>query len=444
MADRAAQARSSITRLLVGYLVVVGLFAGGFALASVLLVRAADRDRAMALIDADIADTMEKVGPPGAAQGARALAIVLARSTAPGDRLYRLSIGDRVIAGLDASVRFARDGAWWASGDPPALARALPLADGTTLLIGRRLVQGELTRRLLVAGTVALLLALAIAAIVGVAAGRRLRRRVGAINAACDRVRMGDLAARAPGSAGGDEFAALAAHVNDMLERIDTLVAGLRDVSNRIAHDLRTPVARLRHNLTIASDAASLDAARHMAGEAVAETDAILQTFEALLDIAEVEAGSTSGLAPLDPGDAVRDAIDLYESVADARGVTIRARLAPAQILGERMLLIRLVANLIDNAIKFSPQGGAVDVDLHEDGDQVILAVRDRGPGIAVDERERVLGRYARGEAARNVPGHGLGLALVTAVAKRHGARIAIDDAAPGLRFTVCFPRFGS
>lgn len=433
---------SSIQRLLIGYLLVMGLLGGGFALSSAMLVRAADRDRVTALIDTDVAATLDKIGGDPAERGDRAFAIVLARSTQSDERLYRLTRKGRVVAGLPASVVFKPEGAFYESDAPPALARRLAIDAETELWVGRRLVQGALTHRLLLIGGVALGLALLLAGIVGIVATRVLRRRVGAINDACDRVRGGDFAARVPLMPDDDEFATLARHVNEMLEQIDSLVAGLRDVSNRIAHDLRTPVARLKNSIEQAADSGTLREARSLAGAAAAETDDILQTFEALLDIAEVEAGSTGGLAPIRLDETVAAALDLYASVAEARSVRLNMRLDPVTILGERMLVIRLAANLIDNAIKFSAPGSTVSVAVVDEGGGAVLRIGDEGPGIPPGERDRVLGRFQRGAAVRQIAGHGLGLALVTAVAKRHGALIEMEDAGPGLVVSVCFNRY--
>ena len=435
---------SSIQRLLIGYLMVMGLLGGGFAVGSALLVRAADRDRAIALIDTDVAETLDKIGRDPATRRDRAFAIVLARSAVPSERMYRLTEDGRVVAGLAPSVPLRRDGALYESASPPGLARRIAIDRDTDLWIGRRLEQGALTRRLLTIGGVVRAIALLVADAVGGVAIRELRRRVTAINDACDRVRGGDFAARAPGDASADEFAALSRHVNEMLERIDSLVAGLRDVSNRIAHDLRTPLARLRNSIEQAASADTLPEAQSLAGAAAGETDDILQTFEALLDIAEVEAGSTGGLAPIRLDEAVAAAVDLYASVAEARSIRLNTRLDRVTILGEKMLVIRLAANLIDNAIKFSPAGSIVQVSVTEADGAALLSVRDPGPGIPAEERDVVLGRYQRGKTVRHVAGHGLGLALVTAVAKRHGARVELDHADPGLEVSVRFKPFAA
>lgn len=422
---------------------VVGLLCVGFALAAVAIVDAADVERARALVESDIVETVDKLSGAPALRREKALAIVLARSLRDDDRLYRLSDGGRRVVGLPDTVRFVpRDGRWLSSDDPPAVARIVRLAPGVELLVGRRLEQGATIRRVLVLATALIAGALGLAVAMGLWAGRALTARVEAINRACDQVRLGDLAVRAPGADGQDEFATLAAHVNAMLERIDALVAGLRDTSNRIAHELRTPVARLKCDIEEAAAAPDLKRAHALAGAAAAETDAILQTFEALLDIAEVEAGAAGGLAPMRLDEAVGSAVDLYESVAEEQGVRLESRLSPIWIIGERTLLVRMAANLIDNAIKFSPPGARVAVTVRETGAEALLCVEDQGPGIPVGERDLVLGRFQRGSAADGIKGYGLGLALVAAVAKRHGAPVTLGDAGPGLIVRLRFERF--
>lgn len=224
-----------------------------------------------------------------------------------------------------------------------------------------------------------------------------------------------------------------------MLEQINSLVHGLQDVSNRIAHDLRTPLARLKSDLERAAQATQLEQARTAVEAAAAETEEILATFQALLDITEAEAGADAGLKPIDLAQTANAAVELYEAVADEAGVRLELEAAPARILGEPSLMVRLVANLVDNAIKFSPRGGAVQVSVRRADGAVVLCVQDSGPGIPAQERERVFKRFVRGEATRATPGHGLGLPLVAAIAKRHGARIRLGDAAPGLTVTVEF-----
>jgi signal transduction histidine kinase len=424
------------------------LFVGGAAE----LVRLKNLERAEALIAADREAVLDKLGDgaPELRIG-KATAIVLARtSRRDNPRAYLVEQGARRLAG-DLVVSDRRTGANGllharvAGPDgrmAPALASRTDLGGGGVLYIGRLAqdTSGELIR--IAAG--AFLFAALSGLVVGPWASRRILRRVSSVNEACDRVKSGDLAARAPGAETNDEFGALAGHVNGMLERIANLVVGLRDVSNRVAHDLRTPMARLKTDLQAAAKATTLEEARSLAGAAAAETDEILQTFEALLDITEVEAGSDGGLEPVRLDEAAASAVDLYQAVAEDRGVALRFAPEPAPILGERTLIVRLAANLIDNAIKFSPVGGEVRVMAGVSGEECLLVVEDSGPGIPAEERATVMRRFSRGAGSSATPGHGLGLALVAAVAKRHGAKIAFEDLAPGLRLRVTFRRFSA
>lgn len=424
------------------------LFVGGAAE----LVRLKNLERAEALIAADREAVLDKIGdgPPELRIG-KAVAIVLARTSRRDDpRAYLVEQDGRRLAGdlVQPDRRAGSNGllrARVATPDgrrPTALASRTDLGGGGVFYIGRQTEDraGELIR--IAAG--AFLFAALSGLVVGPWASRRILRRVSAVNEACDRVKAGDFNARAPGEETNDEFGALAGHVNAMLERIGTLVVGLRDVSNRIAHDLRTPMARLKTDLQAAAKATSLEEARSLAGAAAAETDEILQTFEALLDIAEVEAGSDGGLEPVRLDEAAASAVDLYQAVAEDRGVALRFSPEPAPILGERTLIVRLAANLIDNAIKFSPPGSQVRVMVGAAGEECLLVVEDCGPGIPESERETVMRRFSRGAGSSATPGHGLGLALVAAVAKRHGAKIALQDVAPGLRVRVTFRRFNA
>lgn len=447
---RRSSRRSAFGRLAAVYVAAFSVCALIFVGGAAEIVRLKNLERMEALIAADREAVLDKVGDgPSELKIGKATAIVLARTSRRDNlRVYRLERHGRWLAG-DLRARLGNPDSHGLAhgrmagpdGEPrPILALKSDLGGGAALYIGRVAddPSGELIR--IAAG--AFLVAALSALLVGPWASRRILRRVHAINEACDRVRSGDLAARAPGEQDGDEFGALAGHVNAMLARIAALVLGLRDVSNRVAHDLRTPMARLKSDLEKAARAETLQEARALAGAAAAETDEILQTFEALLDITEVEAGSDGGLAPVRLDDAAASAVDLYQAVAEDRGVALRFSAEPASILGERTLIIRLAANLIDNAIKFSPAGGEVRVRVAASGEECLLVVEDPGPGVPESEREIVMRRFSRGSGVGSTPGHGLGLALVAAVAKRHGAKIALEDAAPGLQVRVVFRRF--
>ncbi len=424
--------RSAIWRL-------IGVFALCFALAALMfaggaygLIKSKNEQRLNALIEADLDAVLDKIadGDPQTVE-AKAIALVLARTARPQDpRRYVLVRDGRPIAGTEQPMT--------------AHARRHVLAPGVELMVDRLDTGLSVGREMAGVALLALAFAAVGAFVVGPLASRGLLARVDAINRACDQVRGGDLSTRAPGAEVEDEFGALARHVNAMLERIDELVVGLRDLSNRVAHDLRTPMARLKSDLELAARADTLEEARKRAALAAVETDEILQTFEALLDIVEAEAGSDAGFLPLDLGDAVQSAVDLYSAVAEDRGVELRLDRAPAPVLAERLLLVRLAANLIDNAIKFSPPGGKVVVSVRTIGPDSVLKVADEGPGVPAAERDAVLQRFVRGTQARPTVGYGLGLALVAAVAKRHGARLSLTDLDPGLDVRVEFRTFRS
>lgn len=424
--------RSAIWRL-------IGVFAVCFALAAVVftggayaIIKTKNEQRLNALIEADLEAVLDKIADGDLQRvEAKAIAVVLARTARADDpRRYVLVRNGRQIAGaLQPVSRHARHRTL-----APGLELAVDRID-TGLAVGREMAG---------VATLALVFAALGVFVVGPLASRRLLNRVDAINRACDQIRGGDLSTRAPGSDVGDEFGALARHVNAMLERTNDLVVGLRDLSNRVAHDLRTPMARLKSDLELAARADTLEEAKNRAALAAVEADEILQTFEALLDIAEAEAGSDAGFLPLDLGDAVEAAVDLYRAVAEDRGVDLHLERVAAPILAERLLLVRLAANLIDNAIKFSPPGGKVVVSVKPIGPDAVLSVADEGPGVPAAERDAVLQRFVRGSQARPTVGYGLGLALVAAVAKRHGARLNLTDLGPGLKVSVGFRTFRS
>ncbi len=275
----------------------------------------------------------------------------------------------------------------------------------------------------------------------------RFARRIERINRASREIMTGDLTTRIPADGAGDDLDELVAHWNEMLEQIETLMAGVRHVSDNIAHDLRTPLARLRNELE-AARAATEDnptLAREHLGRSISEADALLSTFSALLRIARIEAGERrAGFGPVELSKLVADVVELYEPVAEERGQTIEQQIrGEAWVRGDRDLLFQAIANLVDNAVKYSPEGGAIRLALDRSGDasnqRTLVSVTDSGPGIATEDRPRVLERFFRVEASRSTPGNGLGLALVAAVAKLHGAGLRLEDAAPGLRVSMAF-----
>ena len=317
------------------------------------------------------------------------------------------------------------------------------LPGGFRLLVGRDVRNRAQLRRLL---TDALLWAIGVVAImvsIGAVVIRSLfRRTLANVSATATAIAAGDFTRRVRLSGRGDEFDQLAETINDMLDRIARLMDGVRQVSNAIAHDLRTPITRARTRLEDAAlHAHTQDDLRGAIERATADLDGIVGVFQALLRISEIEAGSRrSAFARTDLTPVLGDIAELYGAVAEEKDVTLTVDL-PAQLLayGDSALIQQAVANLLDNAVKFSPAGGIVRLDARG-GAQVSIAVADQGPGIPEAERARATERFYRGETARSTPGSGLGLALVQAVAQLHGGQLVLEDAAPGLVARLVLP----
>jgi signal transduction histidine kinase len=274
-------------------------------------------------------------------------------------------------------------------------------------------------------------------------------RRIDAMNSSARAIMGGDLTLRLPVSGSGDELDRLAAGLNDMLGRISDLMAGLREVSDNIAHDLRTPLTRLRNHAEEALRNAADPAAYRVALErTIEESDGLIAVFNALLMIARAEAGAESaGVGPFDLGETVAGVAELYEPVAEENGAKLTIEAARGlTVLGNRELIGQAVANLIDNAVKYGAGGGEsaqkaeIVVTARREGANVAIEVSDRGPGIPADDRARALERFVRLEGARSRPGSGLGLSLAAAVMRMHGGAIRLDDNAPGLKVTATLP----
>lgn len=325
-----------------------------------------------------------------------------------------------------------------------ARARHFVLPGDFHLLVGRDVQERERLQELIIE---ALAWGLAITAALAFAGGALMSRstigRIDAVNRTSREIMKGDLTRRVPTAGTGDEFDQLAENLNSMLDRIEALMLGIRQVSDNIAHDLRSPLTRLRSRLEMAR-MGDLDAARArtLIEETIAEADTLLSTFNALLRIAEIEAGrSRAGFADVDLSAVTGDVVELYEPLAQERKQALTTDIdAGLAITGDRHLLSQAIANLIDNAIKYTPEGRAIAVTLKAAPQGAVLRVADGGPGIPAEFREKVLQRFFRLEASRSTPGSGLGLSLVAAVAQLHDARMQLDDNKPGLIVTIRFP----
>lgn len=270
----------------------------------------------------------------------------------------------------------------------------------------------------------------------------KLLRRLDEINNASRGIMGGSLDKRIPLSGSGDEFDRLATNLNDMLDRIGELLATVRQVSDNIAHDLRSPLTRLRSRLELALlEPPDTSSQRQAIEDAITQAESIIATFNALLTIAQAESASARvSFEELDLATLVRDAAELYEPLAEDKGIAMTV-LAEGPLLtkGNRHLLSQAVVNLLDNAVKYTPDGGFIQVTAGRDNGAALLSVADSGPGIPLHDRENVLKRFYRLDASRNTPGSGLGLSLVAAVARLHGARLELRDNAPGLNVQIRF-----
>jgi signal transduction histidine kinase len=326
-----------------------------------------------------------------------------------------------------------------------ARGRLFMLTGNFYLLVAQDVHDRDLTQRMFTTTlpwTVALILVFGLLG--GALMSRNMLRRLDAINRASNEIVAGNLTQRVPVSGAYDEFDVLAENLNRMLDRIERLLKGLREVTDSVAHDLRTPLNRLRQRLE--QSQARLAASGSDTGEierAIADTDQLIGTFNALLLIAETDAGAARGaMSPLDLVSVASDVSELYEPLAEERNVTLTLVTASVPIIeGNRSLVAQALANLVDNAIKYTPPGGRVAVSISQSFAGVDLRVADSGPGIPAEDRTRVVERFVRLEASRNSPGTGLGLSLVAAVAHFHNAQLLLEDNAPGLKATLRFPR---
>jgi signal transduction histidine kinase len=283
--------------------------------------------------------------------------------------------------------------------------------------------------------------------VLGIAGGalisHQLLARLDAINRTSREIMAGDLSRRVPVGRTGDEFDSLSENLNRMLDRTERLMKGMREVTDSVAHDLRTPLTRLRNRLESISSGIDHDSPEGTAiDSAIAETDRLIATFNALLLIAEAEAGvAREAMAPLDLRNVVEGVAELYSPLAEEKNVALDIEPSgEAIIFGNKSLISQALANLIDNAIKYTPEGGHISVAVNQSPGAVALSVNDTGPGIAAQDRARVLERFVRLEESRNSPGTGLGLSLVAAVARLHDAKLTLEDNGPGLRAVLLFP----
>lgn len=457
--------RTTTFKLTLVYLAVFALFAafllGYFALNTRRLIV----EQITETVNAEITGLSEQYRLGGIR---RLVVVVDARARRPGSSLYLVTTfnGDPLAGNVTALPPGVLDSPGWTETayrrlDEPetsnrpqhnALVRVFKLPGGYRLLVGRDLEERErLFRIVLAAGrwSVAIVLVLGLAG--GLFVSRRVLRRVDAMTETTKTIMGGDLGGRLPVAGTNDEIDRLAENLNQMLERIESLMRGLKEVSDNIAHDLKTPLTRLRNRAEQALRSAETEEAYRSALEAtIEESDALITTFNALLMIARAESGQArENMKEFDAAEIARDVGELYEPLAEENGIVLKVDApAAAPVKGNRELVSQALANLVDNAIKYGqpPECGSpaeIVVGATNAADQVLLTVADRGQGIPEDDRARVVERFVRLERSRSKPGSGLGLSLAAAVARLHGGELKLEDNRPGLKSIIALPRGG-
>ncbi len=457
--------RTTAFQLTLVYLLVFVLFAvsllGYFALNTRRLIT----EQITRTVTAEVTRLREQY----AEAGIRGLVLFIdLRSRRPGSNLYLVTTptGEALAGNVAALAPGALDHAGWietsyrrieATDDTEhrAMVQVVELPGGFRLLVGRDLEERERIYGIIAnAGR----WSFALVVVLGVAGGffvsRRVLKRIDAMTDTAHTIMAGDLAGRLPIAGTGDELDRLAENVNAMLERIEALMGGLKEVSDNIAHDLKTPLTRLRNRCEQALRTAKGDTDYRAALEStIAESDELIRTFDALLMIARAESGhARDNMTEFDAAEIARDVGELYEPLADQKGLALKvdAPLA-ARVRGNRELVSQALANLVDNAIKYAgPEtskinGAAAEivVSAAAEGDRITLSVADRGPGIADADRGHVVERFVRLEQSRSQPGSGLGLSLASAVARLHCGELKLEDNHPGLRSVIALPRAG-
>ncbi len=460
--------RTTTFKLTLVYLTVFALFAafllGYFALNTRRLITEQITDT----VNAEITGLSEqyRLG------GIRRLVIVVdARARRPGSSLYLVTTfaGEALAGNVTALAPGILDNPGWTEtvyhridetetgehSDHEALVRVFQLPGGFRLLVGRDLDERErLYHIVLSAGrwSVAIVIVLGLAG--GLFVTRRVLRRVDAMTETTRTIMAGDLGERLAVAGTGDELDRLAENLNAMLERIEALMSGFKEVSDNIAHDLKTPLTRLRNRSEEALRTAKSEAEYRAALEAtIEESEGLIRTFNALLMIARAESGQArDDMSEFDAAEIAHDVGELYEPLAEEKGITLKVEAdAPAKVKGNRELVSQALANLVDNAIKYTEphdttaNGATPEIVVRalNEGDRILLTVADRGPGIPEADRGRVVERFVRLEQSRSQPGSGLGLSLASAVARLHGGELTLADNQPGLKSVIALPRGG-
>jgi signal transduction histidine kinase len=464
--------RTTAFRLTLVYLVLFALYAALLLFFFALNARRLITEQITTTVNAEVAGLSEQYERGGVG---RLAAVVEIRSRRPGSSLYL--VATPLGQGLAGNVASLEPGILGQSGWVETAYRRLDAPEGTEhhalvlvseldggfhLLVGRDI---EERQRIYDIITTAGRWSMAAVLVLGLGGGffvsRRILRRVDAITEKSQTIMAGNLSGRLPVAGTGDEIDRLALNVNAMLDRIEGLMRGFKEVSDNVAHDLKTPLTRLRNRCEAALRNARTDADYRAALDStIEESEELIRTFDALLMIARAESGEAGrGMDEVDAAEIARGVAELYEPVAEEKGLRLVVEApAPAPVRGHRELISQALANLVDNAIKYAapaPQlvtaGGAppdalppaITVTAGVAGERVVLTVADRGPGIPEDQRAHAVERFVRLEQSRSQPGSGLGLSLASAVAHLHHGELRLEDNAPGLRAVIFLPRAG-
>ena len=458
--------RTTAFKLTLVYLTVFALFAASLLAYFAFNTRRLITEQITRTVNAEITGLTEQYNTGGIR---RLVLIVDARARRPGSSLYLVTTfnGEGLAGNVGSLAEGVMNNPGWREtvyrrlDDPEgtehhALVRVFQLPGGFRLLVGRDLEERE---RLFDIVSAAGQWSIAVVIVLGLAGGffvaRRVLARVDAMTETTRTIMAGDLSGRLPVVGSDDELDRLAVNLNAMLERIEALMRGFKEVSDNIAHDLKTPLTRLRNRAEEALRMGREHSDYRAALEStIDESDELIRTFNALLMIARAESGGGSmQMAEFDAADLVRGVTELYDPLADEKGVSLTIDAPQAvPVRGNRELVTQALANLVDNAIKYAaPRAGesagrappSIMVTARSNGDQALLTVTDNGPGIAEADRSRAVERFVRLEPSRSEPGSGLGLSLASAIAHLHGGALRLEDNAPGLRAVLALPRGG-
>ena len=456
--------RTTAFQLTLAYLLIFILFAvsllGYFALNTRRLIT----EQITRTVNTEIGRLREQYNEAGI----RGLVLVLdLRSRRPGSSLYLVTTptGEGLAGNVGSLEPGVLDHPGWLETsyrrieapdgvEHRALVQVVELPGGFRLLVGRDLEERERIYGIISnAGRWSFALVVVLGLAGGFFVSRRVLKRIDAMTDTANTIMAGDLGGRLPIAGTGDELDRLAGNVNAMLERIEALMRGLKEVTDNVAHDLKTPLTRMRNRCEQALRGEQGRDYRAALKSTIAESDDLIRTFDALLMIARAESGQARGnMDEFDAAEIARDVGELYEPLAEQKGLVLKIDApAAAAVRGNRELVSQALANLVDNAIKYAGpnaskiNGAAAEilVKAGADGERITLSVADRGPGIPEADRGRVVERFVRLEQSRSEPGSGLGLSLASAVARLHGGELRLEDNRPGLRSIIALPRAG-